>query len=382
MRLRHIVLAYCTVQRGLTALLALAGLLFMSAGNAAVLPEDRADIMFHQYTGGGLTVNGPAILVRKGYEEKVSVAIEHYVDNITSATIDVVSRASEYSEHREENTLGLNYLVRDSLLNFNYTKSDENDYNAQTLSFGLSQEVFGGMTTISMNYARGDDVIGQTGDPLFEEKVDRDSYTLGLSQVLTKSLIISATYDAISDAGFLNNPYRGVRIGGPTSTTFADEVYPETRRSHAASLTALQYLPYQAALRFSYRYFWDTWDINANTYELGYSQYLGSKHWILDGHVRFYSQSSASFYADYFVVPQEYMARDKELSTFDSQSVGFKLSYQFLKDRWSVFDKASVNLSAEVIRFRYDNYTDITSPDFEKYEFTAKVAELFVSLWY
>ena len=32
---------------------------------AAVLPEDRADVMFHSYDGGGVTIDGPSVLVRK-----------------------------------------------------------------------------------------------------------------------------------------------------------------------------------------------------------------------------------------------------------------------------------------------------------------------------
>ena len=30
-----------------------------------VLPEDRADVMYHNYNGGDITVQGPSVLVRK-----------------------------------------------------------------------------------------------------------------------------------------------------------------------------------------------------------------------------------------------------------------------------------------------------------------------------
>ena len=43
------------------------------AANAAILPEDRTDVMYHVYDGGGLEVSGPSILVRKGIKDKVSV---------------------------------------------------------------------------------------------------------------------------------------------------------------------------------------------------------------------------------------------------------------------------------------------------------------------
>jgi len=30
-----------------------------------VLPEDRADTLYHRYEGGGVTVDGPSLLVRR-----------------------------------------------------------------------------------------------------------------------------------------------------------------------------------------------------------------------------------------------------------------------------------------------------------------------------
>ncbi|MEW8155874.1 MAG: hypothetical protein AB2765_14945, partial [Candidatus Thiodiazotropha endolucinida] len=47
-------------------------LLTGSAGlRATVLPEDRADIMYHRYDGGGVEVDGPSILVRKSFSGNV-----------------------------------------------------------------------------------------------------------------------------------------------------------------------------------------------------------------------------------------------------------------------------------------------------------------------
>ena len=45
------------------ALLLLA--LWCSDGLAAVLPEERADLLYHSYDGGGAEIDGPSLLVRK-----------------------------------------------------------------------------------------------------------------------------------------------------------------------------------------------------------------------------------------------------------------------------------------------------------------------------
>ena len=360
----------------------------VSQSYAAVLPEDRADIMTHYYNGGGLTVNGPALLVRKGFEDIVSVRLNYYVDNITSASIDVVTTASKYTEFREETGAGIDYLYESTLFNLGLSKSDENDYNARTFNFGLAQEFFGGLTTVSMGYANGQDVITKTTDLTFEEDVTRDQYTLGISQVLTKNFIVSGSYEAITDQGFLNNPYRGARIDGgnplTSNSAIVPEVYPETRRSQAFSITATHYLPIQGAVSGSMRYFTDTWGIRAQNIEVGYSQYLGGQSWIVDTHIRYYTQGKATFYQDSFATIQTYMARDKELSTFSSYGVGASVSYKFLED-WYFLDKSSAHLSVEYLQFNYDDFTDLRadkSTYLESYSFGAVVIEAFLSLWY
>src|SRR5262245_66449830 len=57
---------------------------------AGVLPEDRADLLYFRYDGGGVTINGPSVLVRKSVGEHVSVAANYYIDMVSSAAIDVV----------------------------------------------------------------------------------------------------------------------------------------------------------------------------------------------------------------------------------------------------------------------------------------------------
>ncbi|MDJ0806416.1 MAG: hypothetical protein QNJ78_06230, partial [Gammaproteobacteria bacterium] len=75
-------------------------LLCLPAGSA-VLPEDRADLMYHVYDGGGVEVTGPSILVRKSVGESVSISGNYYVDSISSASIDVITSASPYQEERK-----------------------------------------------------------------------------------------------------------------------------------------------------------------------------------------------------------------------------------------------------------------------------------------
>ena len=153
---------------------------------AEVLREDRADAIYHSYSGGGLDVSGPSILARKSIGKHTSVWGNYYVDSITSATIDVVTSASQYTEERTEQSLGADYLYDNTTMSLSATSSVENDFEAKSMNYGISQLMFGDLTTVSLGYAKGWDIITATGSPSFEEEANRQKYKLGLSQVLTK----------------------------------------------------------------------------------------------------------------------------------------------------------------------------------------------------
>ena len=365
-------------------------LLFSISSYAAVLPEDRADVLFHSYTGGGVTISGPAMLVRKSMGDSVSVSAKHYVDTISSASIDVefILGASTYEEERVENAFSLDFLNEKTLMSLNYTNSEENDFVADTFSFGISQDMFGDLTTVSMGYAHGDNVIGKTGTPAFREVSQMDNFNLSIAQVLTKNLIMSAALETVTDAGYLNNPYRKIRYLDGTSFIRDNEVYPNTRTSTAIAVRARYYLPYRAALHAEYRTFEDSWGIKGNNIEVGYTHpFLDD--WIAELHFRTYDQTKADFYSDLFpyVDAQNFRARDKELSTFNNSKIGFGISYEFAKSEGGVIDKASVNFKYDLIQFNYDDFRDASLTSYDAgteplYQFNATVMQLFLSVWF
>lgn len=382
------------------ALVAAAALALPSISSAGVLPDDRADALYHRYEGGGVTIQGPSVLVRKKMAEKYAISANYYQDMITSASIDVeVSGASEYKEERDQYSLGLEYLRGKTTYNLGFSDSEENDYDAQTASFGITQDLFGDLTTISMGFSRGFDTVRNATDPLFEEDIDRWSYRVGVAQILTKSLITSLNLEVITDEGFLNNPYRSYRYFNPTDArlfALAQEVYPRTRTSNAVALNARYFLPYRAAVYGGYRFFTDTWGIRADTFELGYVQPI-RQQWTLEARVRYYQQDHADFYADIFERPnqQNFLARDKELSTFNSVALRIGASYEFASSGWRFIKKGSLNLFYDRIEFRYDDFRDARvsllpsdNPGFRAagtepfYEFGANVIQAFVSIWF
>jgi len=342
--------------------------------HATVLPDERADGMYHYYDGGGVRVAGPALLVQKNVTNNVAVSGSYYADAVSCASIDVVTTASPFKEKRTEYGAGVDYLYNDSLMSLSVSKSDEPDYIADTLIMNYSQDVFGGMTTISMGYSRGKDTVLENNNPSFSDYVNRYQYRLGASQILTPTLRVSLDYEAITDEGYLNSPYRSARVAGAA----VPEQYPRTRNTQAVAFRAFKYLLPDSSILFEYRYFWDTWDIGANTAEISYSTYIG-KPWLAELRYRYYSQNNASFYSDDFTQTQNYMARDKELSTFKSHTVGGKLTYTF-QTHPSFVTKSTLNVGYDHIMFKYDDFTDVRTGDL--YSFDANVARLFLSVWF
>ncbi len=95
---------------------------------------------------------------------------------------------------------------------------------------------------------------------------------------------------------------------------------------------------------------------------------------------RYYEQNEASFYSDNFQTEQNFMARDKELSAFNNNSIGAKLTYSFLPGGGNRLGRGTINLLFEHLKFDYDNFTDVRTG--ELFSFDANVVQLFVSWWY
>lgn len=363
-------------QRGLLA----AGLLVWSSlAVAATLPEDRTDLLYHYYKGGGVTARGPALLVRKSAGDSVSLSGRYYVDTVSSASIDVVTTASPYKDKREEYGFGVDWLYRNSLMSAFVSTSDENDYRAETYGLNVAHDLFNGMTTVSLGYGQGNDRVGRV-DNAFEADLRRYQYRLGITQILTRSLLLGINYEDVAESGYLANPYRSARLLGAS----LPEVYPGTRDSQAIAVRLVkgfagQDKPVGSSVRAEYRYFRDSWDIRSNTLGLSYQRYFGPR-WLFELRYRYYQQSAASFFSDNFTSEQTYMSRDKELSTFDSHTLGVKWSWTFAKQRFLFFNRASLNFSHDYISFNYDDFTDVRTG--QPYSFGANVYQLYLSAWY
>ena len=366
------------------------GLLVSSSALAGVLPEDRSDILYHLYDGGGVQIDGPSILMRKQIGKSTSFVGNYYVDMISSASIDVITTASPYDEERTQWSLGMDYLRGNTTMRVNYVSSVESDFDASTYAFSVSEDMFGDLTTLTLSYAYGEDIVGRSDDPGFRRENTRQHYGVSLTQILTRNMIATLNFETVTDEGFLNNPYRSVRYLDPGSArgfSFEPELYPETRTSNALGMRARYFLPYRAALEAEYRFYTDTWEIEGHTASLTYVHPWGP--FTFEGKLRYHDQTGAAFFRDIFPRSEatNFRARDKELSPLTSYTLRGKVSYEFLDPNkgWGIFKRGSLNFTLDHLIVEYQEFRDITSGSLGEealYELKANVYQIFVSFWY
>jgi hypothetical protein len=390
-----------TIPRHLSRLAALAALSLMCVAGAAVLPDDRADVFYSSYRGGGMDITGESVLVRKKFSEQFSVQANYFIDKVSGASVDVTSGASPIKDERKQKTLSVDYIHDKTQYNLSFTNSTERDYISNTTHFSLSQDMFGDLTTVTIGFTDSRDKVGENNGKNYAPLVEwlghaqSRSYEGGLSQVITKNLIAGMTLEVITDQGLLSNPYRHIRYLDPTvglGYSFGPQVYPNTHTSTAVETRAKYYLPYRAAASVSYRYFSDTWGIRANTIELGYTQPISNK-FIFEGRLRHYSQNSANFYSDLFAFAnqQNFEARDQNLAASTNNTIDAKMTWAFAPEGFLVFKRATASFDVSRIQFKYSDFRNIkaysnangfAAGSEPPYSFNAMVYQVYISMFF
>ncbi|NBQ03155.1 MAG: DUF3570 domain-containing protein, partial [Opitutae bacterium] len=176
------------------------------------------------------------------------------------------------------------------------------------------------------------------------------SISLGFVRILDKFTSISFNFTYSWPSGYLSDPYKGVpvpdsqRYSIPSIDTISlvPENRPDEREIFVIYSEISRYLEkLKIGTHLSYRYFKDNHELTGHTFEVELLRRFADK-WMFSPHYRFYRQNQVSFYSPKVIDYQPYMqvpnptighfySADYRLSSFDSQSLGLKISYS-LKD--------------------------------------------------
>jgi len=375
-------------------------LLLIRATCADVLPDDRADLFYSKYSGGGMDITGESAAVNKKFTENIAAQVNYFVDHVSGASIDVLSQASQIRDERIQKSATLEFVHDKTTYTASYTGSVERDYRSDTASIAMKQDMFGDLTTLSLAFANTVDKVGENNGTAWVPIItwlghaQSRNYDIDWSQILTKNLIAGVNFNVITDWGYLASPYRSIRYldaGTPKGYSLGSQVYPDTRTSTAVQLEAKYFLPYRAAVTGSFRYFRDTWDIVGKTFEIDYTHPI-SNIWILEGRFRYYTQNNANFYSDLFQYADEFEfeGRDQDLAAQDNYTIGAKATYAFLPNGWKIFKRATLTLDASRIAFHYKDFRNIKDyglPQYQPgteplYQFNAMVYQVYISMFF
>ncbi len=223
--------------------------------------------------------------------------------------------------------------------------SRENDYLSTSLNLTFSQDINQKLTTLSVGGNYEYDVsspYGGTPVPLSVYNSGRvtpgnttkhvTDILFGLAQVINAKWLVQANLSVGQSRGDHNDPYKvfsvvnpatGLLFSGDPNTSNYVEARPQTRQRNSI-FTQSKWSVGRDVLDLSYRYYKDSWEIQAHTIEAQYRFVFDGFY--LQPQYRWYRQTGASFYAPYRTsVPiSGYASADYRLAPFHTQTMSVK----------------------------------------------------------
>ncbi|HET7225462.1 MAG TPA: DUF3570 domain-containing protein, partial [Candidatus Eisenbacteria bacterium] len=185
--------------------------------------------------------------------------------------------------------------------------SREKDYQSTGISGKLSLDMMQRLTTLTVGGATDhDDVFPTRGTPAGLDSLAPktggwnpkrvNGGLVGLSRILTRRWMVSVNGSRTFERGYLTEPYKVVSIVGADGYPIGQ--LPEkrpTERIRSDILAGSVYHLARDVLYTSYRYYWDDWKLTSHTVDVMVRHDLDEQTFI-QPHVRFYTQSAASFF--------------------------------------------------------------------------------------
>jgi len=216
--------------------------------------------------------------------------------------------------------------------------SAESDYVSRGIAVNDAFYFNNKNTTLNLGWSGNFDIV-RDENLVWEHKSTHD-FLAGVTQLLTPKSYITANLTFGTETGYLSDPYRGVITAtnffqdNPSDAALLPEKRPRHRTSEIIYLGYNQFVdPLNGSAEVSYRFFHDSWQINAHTIDLRWNQKIG-KRLVVSPMFRYYYQTVASFYyvivPDFNNLPTAYSS-DYRLSELNTFSFGLRATYRIHK---------------------------------------------------
>jgi hypothetical protein len=258
--------------------------------------------------------------------EDMSGASPWFVGQGLSGSPQVFMSGASIEDTRTTVSVTTRYYYDRGNAGFNYTRSDEDDYESDAISLDGAFNSADGLTTWSAAVSASFDDIeptqGATPTSTLEDSKDIYSGYLGISRIVSKRAIVRFGLSYTYREGFLSDPYK------------LNDRRPDERKEWAFSAGYRHFFTGpDAALHADYRYFDDDWGIASHTVDLAWYQNLGSRT-LLTPFLRYYSQDVADFFANTVDFSKRYYADDHRLSAYGAITTGLRVIHTI--GNWSL----------------------------------------------
>lgn len=290
----------------------------------------RYDINIHQFSLVA-PVSSEISLNLDASTETMSGASPWVVVNDNGKPVQVMSGAT-IEESRDDISFAANFYQEKARIGLGIARSTENDYESNSANINASIWFNGKNTTIDAGFGFSDDEITPTQAAgitrVSNEEKSSESFSLGFSQVMNKTLLLGAGFGYATYDGYLSDPYKLAEVGGVRRP----DSRPDSKNQIALDFKLRKYIPnYSAAIHADYRFYDNNWGISSHTLGLGWYQNINT--WQLSTSIRWYDQSAANFYRNFYTTERAdgYYSSDYRLSAYGALSyrLGLSKSYEF-----------------------------------------------------
>jgi hypothetical protein len=295
-----------------------------------------------------ITVDSPAGYVLVPFASKWSLEGSLLADSLSGATPreHTVLSGATMSDLRKAGDAKLTYYGRRSSYSLGTSFSNENDYTSRAFSANASFSTENNNTTFSLGYGFSSDTIVPvelTDGVQLNEKKTTNEFLVALTQVTSPRDLFQFNLTVSDGEGFFSDPYKFAIIG---TDVFRDNRPRERTQTAFLARWNHHFADLKATVRPSYRYYVDTFGVQANTWQLEWAQRFGGNLTVTPL-VRYYTQRAAEFYSDpdpndpNLSLPptQEFYSVDQRLAAFGAITLGIKADMR-LGSGWSFDLKA------------------------------------------
>lgn len=298
------------------------------------------------------TVFTSAIDANGVIEGTVGLRGGYLVDVTSSASIDVVTAATDrWEERRDELRGGADLYVGDAIVTADYVRSMEPDWSSHRITGGFSIDLADRATTLSIGGGVILNDVGRSGEDQTEGAFSDSQTTFALNvrwvQILDPQSLMQLGYAGQYVTGYQASPYRYVRL--LDGSTYP-ETHPDERHRHAFTFRYRHAISDAIAFAIDERAYVDSWGVYGTTTILGLSVEL--LHGLeLELENRFHFQTSASFYEPAYSMRRQYLSIDRELSMAIDDHAGPALIFTI--EEVGPLEELVIDVAAQAFFYHY-----------------------------